>query len=74
MKYDFSAAVAQSWRVLHAYLLKIALHHRCQRISPQEQNNHIEKCNLMAASEDAFILETFLRGCFSKAATNIYSF
>ena len=28
MKYSFSAAVAQSWRVLHENLLKIALHHR----------------------------------------------
>ena len=28
MKYSFSAAVVQSWRALHANLLKIALHHR----------------------------------------------
>ena len=28
MKYSFSAAVVQSWRVLHGNLLKIALHHR----------------------------------------------
>ena len=28
MKYNFSAAVVQSWRVLHGNLLKIALHHR----------------------------------------------
>ena len=27
----------------------------------------------MATSEDQFILETFLHGCFSKAAANIYS-
>ena len=28
MKYSFSAAVVQSWRVLHGNLIKIALHHR----------------------------------------------
>ena len=28
MKYNFSAAVVQSWRVLNGNLLKIALHHR----------------------------------------------
>ena len=28
MKYNFSAAVIQSWRVLHGNLLKIAPHHR----------------------------------------------
>ena len=28
MKYSFSTAVVQSWRVLHGNLLKIALHHR----------------------------------------------
>ena len=27
MKYNFSAAVVQSWRVLHGNLLKIAFHH-----------------------------------------------
>ena len=36
------------------------------------QNNDIEKCILMAASEDEFILETFLHGCFSKAAHIIH--
>ena len=45
-----------------------------QRISPQLQNSDIEKYILMAASEDDFILETFLHGCFSKAAADIYSF
>ena len=45
-----------------------------QRISPQLQNSDIEKCILMAASEDEFILETFLHGCFSKAAADVYSF
>ena len=41
------------------------------------QNSDIEKCILIAASEDEFIwkhLETFLHGCFSKAAANINSF
>ena len=28
----------------------------------------------MAASEDEVLLETFLYGCFSKAAVNTYSF
>ena len=28
----------------------------------------------MAASEDEFVLETFLHGCFSKAAANIISY
>ena len=28
MKYSFSAAAVQSWRVLHANLLSIALHHK----------------------------------------------
>ena len=45
-----------------------------QRISPQVQNSDIEKRILMAASEDEFILKTFVYGCFSKAAANIYSF
>ena len=45
-----------------------------QGISPQLQNSDIEKCILMAASEDEFILETFLHGCFSKAAADVYSF
>ena len=29
IKYNFSSEVVQSWRALHANLLKIALHHRC---------------------------------------------
>ena len=67
MKYSFSAAVTQSCRALHANLLKIALHYRYfSKNSPQMWNNNIEKCILMAASEDEFILETFLHGCFSK--------
>ena len=32
------------------------------------QNSDIEKCISVAASEDNFILEIFLNGCFSKAA------
>ena len=45
-----------------------------QRILPQvQQNSDIEKCILMAASEDEFILETFLHGCFSMAVAK-YSF
>ena len=75
MKYSFSAAVVQSWRALHANLLKIALHHRyLSNNSPQLQNRDIEKCIWMAASEDEFFLETFLHDCSSKAAAKIYSF
>ena len=60
MKYTFSAAVVESWRLLHANLQKIALHYRYfSKNSPQMWNNDIEKCILMAASEDKFILETF---------------
>ena len=32
------------------------------------QNSDIEKCILMAVSEDNFILEIFLNGCFSTTA------
>ena len=59
--------MVQSWRALHASLPKIAL---SQRISLSVQNRDIEKCILMAASEDTFILEIFLSGCFSKTAAN----
>ena len=73
MKYSFSAPAGQSWRALHANLLKLALHHRYfSKNSPQVQNSDIEKYILMAASEDEFILETLLHGCFSKAAANIF--
>ena len=75
MKYSFSAAVVQSWRVLHGNLLKIAFHHSYfSKKFSELQNSDIEKCILMAASEDEFILETFLHGCFSKAAADEYLF
>ena len=45
-----------------------------QRISPEVQNCDIEKCILMAASEDHFILEIFLDGCFSEEAAKVYLF
>ena len=74
MKYSFSAPVVQSWRAVHANLLQVASHHRYfSKNSPQVQNSDIEKCILKAASEDEFIFETFLHGCFSKAAVNMYS-
>ena len=38
------------------------------------QNIDIEKCILMAASEDNFILEIFLNGCFSKTAAKYIHF
>ena len=38
------------------------------------QNSDIEKCILMAASEDSFILEIFLNGCFSKTAAKYIYF
>ena len=74
MKYSFSTAVVKSWRALHANSLKIALHHRYfSENFTKVQNSDIEKWILMAASEDEFIFETFLHGCFSKAAVNMYS-
>ena len=48
MKYSFSTAEVQSWRALHANLLK-NLHSITgifQRIFPQVQNSDIEKCIL----------------------------
>ena len=73
MKYSFSTAVVKSWRALHANSLKIALHHRYfSENFTKVQNSDIEKWILMAASEDEFILETFLHGYFSKVAANIY--
>ena len=45
-----------------------------QRISPQLQTSDIEKCILMAASDDEYILEIFVQGCYSKAAAEVYSF
>ena len=38
------------------------------------QNSDIEKCILMAASDDNFILEIFLNSCFSKTTAKIYLF
>ena len=38
------------------------------------QNSDIEKCILMAASEDNFILEIILNGCFSKTAAKYIYF
>ena len=42
-----------------------------QRVSPQLHNSDIEKCILMAVSEDEFILETFLHGCSNQLQTYI---
>ena len=42
-----------------------------QRYSPQLQNSDTEKCILMTASEDEFILETFLHGCSNQLQTYI---
>ena len=75
MKYSSSAAMVQSWRALLANLLKLhSITGIFQRISPQVPKSDIEKCILMAAAEDDFILEAFLHGCFSKPAANTYSF
>ena len=38
------------------------------------QNSDIEKCILVAASGEEFILETFLHGCFSGAAEKLSCF
>ena len=51
MKYNFSAAVVQSWRVLHGNLLKIALHHR-----------YFSK-NFTTGAEQQY-LKMHLNGCF----------
>ena len=75
MKHSFSAAVVQSWKVLHGNLLKTALHHRYfSKNFTTVSDSDIEKCICMAVSEDEFILETFLHGCFSKTAAGVYSF
>ena len=65
MKYSFSAAEECSMEI---YEKLHSITGIFQRISSQLQNSNIEKCILMAASEDDFILEIFLHGCFSKAA------
>ena len=44
-----------------------------KEISPQMLNNDIEKCILMAASQDKLVSEILLNGCFSKTAAKIYS-
>ena len=51
MKYSFSAAVVQSWRVLHWNLLKTALHHR-----------YFSK-NFTAIAEQRY-WKMYLNGCF----------
>ena len=38
------------------------------------RHSDIEKCILMATSEDNFILEIFLNGCFSKTAAKYIYF
>ena len=43
-----------------------------QIILPKVQNSDIEKCILMTASQDEFILQTFPHGCFSRAAANTF--
>ena len=62
--------VVWSWKALHKSLLKIAS--VFQRISLKVQNSEIEKWVSIAASENNFILEIFLNGCFSKTAAKIY--
>ena len=73
MKYSFSTAVVQSWTSLQANLLKIALHHRYfSKNFTTGAEQRYWKMHLDAASEDEFILETFIYGCSSKAAANIF--
>ena len=62
--------MVRSWKALHESLLKIAS--VFQRVSLKVQNSDIEKCISMASSEDKFISEIFLNGCFSKTAAKIY--
>ena len=56
MKYSFSAVVVQSRTAIHANLLKIALHRRryFSRNFTKGAESGIEKCILMATSEDEF--------------------
>ena len=76
----WNVAISQQWfkvgeRHMQIYSKLHSITGIFQRILPQvQQNSDIEKCILMAASEDEFILETFLHGCFSKAAADVYSF
>ena len=76
----WNVAFSQQWfkvgeRYMQIYSKLHSITGIFQRILPQvQQNSDIEKCILMAASEDEFILETFLHGCFSKAAADVYSF
>ena len=51
MKYSFSAAVVQSWRVLHGNLLKISLHHK-----------YVSK-NFTTVAEQRY-WKIYLDGCF----------
>ena len=50
----------------------IALTGTFQRISTQVQNSNMKKYILVTASEDNFILEIFLNGCFSNTAPDIF--
>ena len=40
------------------------------KISLQVQGSNIEKCTLMAASDDNFISQIFLNGCFPRTAAS----
>ena len=75
IKYSFSAAVVQSWRVSHGNVLKIAFHHRYfSKNFTTVAEQQYWKLYLDGCFWDKFIFETFLHGYFSKAAADVYSF
>ena len=60
MKYSFSVAVVQESTTCKLTKNCTPSQVFFKEFFPQVQNSDIEKCILMAASEDEFILETFL--------------
>ena len=73
MKYLYFSSSVSTLESVNASLLN-SITDIFQRILPLVQNNDTEKCILMVASEDNYILEIFLNGCFSNIAAKIYLF
>ena len=75
MKYSFSAAVVQSWRVFHGNLLKIPLHYRYfSKNFTTIAEQRYWKMYLDGWFWGRIHLGNILHGCFSKVAANVYSF
>ena len=73
MKHGSSAAAVQSWRALHANLLKLhSITGIFQRISPEVQNSDIEKCILMAAPDGEFILKHSCMAASPRQLQNVF--